>query len=735
MKAAPVLLFFCVVVSGGPARPAPLDYPRPADPTRPSEILVQATVTPNRADTQILSVTAPPSVPTAPTPAPPTPVAVFPWEQFTMPPTAAPVTYLPLYEQKVQFAGYAQFEFNSLTQTIALQDKIMDAVCSAEYPSTVAAYTRQIMLKLIDGLPVDNDSGFTAMAKCQDGDCTGRAQSLARDETARLCVLPSAPRAVDSTSMASLIPVVTVPAPAAKPATVKPTATNPTVAKPAPGAAPVSQSHAVAGPAPMTAATAKPTLYPVAGPVAGPVPASMATATAGSYLPKMFPAYPAVQPAASAFAPAYAAPVYNTPSYSASLPIGAKMLTVPSNVQYNPAASYQPFAAVGAVYGAPLQSVSQLTNRRQANSPSFPISVPGKVPIKAASTPAPIYGAFSTSWPAYLSDFHDNCYTKATVVTVCVKPTLPVNPTNGAGVFAPQCVGNCGKKVGFCYCDDQCSLTGDCCPGFVYQEVCAELVPVSTVYIPPVVSAQCIGHCGNKVGFCYCDDTCHISGDCCPGFVYSTQCSAAAAVANPKLTASIPVISSFTNATAIAAAATSAAKTAAAAVAAAVVPTAAPAVQVVGVSAGEAVYNYPNCGAGCLTTTGKQKVGAVYKVDNVCYRALSDCGGCLHYPPLYPTHLQLIPCPDPSNGVNLVCKGQCGNKVGFCWCDATCSVRGDCCPGFVFTVHCAAADVPAAQKASDMSCKGQCGGYTGKCWCDYSCMQTKDCCADIDLNC
>jgi len=65
----------------------------------------------------------------------------------------------------------------------------------------------------------------------------------------------------------------------------------------------------------------------------------------------------------------------------------------------------------------------------------------------------------------------------------------------------------------------------------------------------------------------------------------------------------------------------------------------------------EPAYNYPACAPGCLVNNGgcpsnlscHQVQDRVYKIDGQCYRAYSDCLGCLKDPSKYPDRLILQP--------------------------------------------------------------------------------------------
>lgn len=124
----------------------------------------------------------------------------------------------------------------------------------------------------------------------------------------------------------------------------------------------------------------------------------------------------------------------------------------------------------------------------------------------------------SRKWPIQYYNLFDNCFSNTTRAAMCViTDTVNILP-----IVSGPCTGNCGKKVGYCFCDNICLNNGDCCPGFSFQLQC-DVTPPS---IPTVVtSLACENKCGEKVGFCYCDSECAITGDCCVGFSFPLQCA------------------------------------------------------------------------------------------------------------------------------------------------------------------------------------------------------------------
>ena len=64
------------------------------------------------------------------------------------------------------------------------------------------------------------------------------------------------------------------------------------------------------------------------------------------------------------------------------------------------------------------------------------------------------------------------------------------------------------------------------------------------------------------------------------------------------------------------------------------------------------IYSYPECKPDCLINNGgcpngincHQVNGRVYKVNSLCYEAISGCYGCLNNPSSYPDHLKLTDC-------------------------------------------------------------------------------------------
>lgn len=85
---------------------------------------------------------------------------------------------------------------------------------------------------------------------------------------------------------------------------------------------------------------------------------------------------------------------------------------------------------------------------------------------------------------------------------------------NAAGtceaVSGPTCAGSCGaQSPDGCYCDNLCTMYGDCCPD--YQAECVD----------GPAESSCAGVCdsGQQPSGCYCDDTCEGYGDCCSDYV------------------------------------------------------------------------------------------------------------------------------------------------------------------------------------------------------------------------
>merc|ERR1711924_515061 len=59
-------------------------------------------------------------------------------------------------------------------------------------------------------------------------------------------------------------------------------------------------------------------------------------------------------------------------------------------------------------------------------------------------------------------------------------------------------------------------------------------------------------------------------------------------------------------------------------------------------------YEYPSCRPGCMGSDSGAHVnqipGAVYKVAGKCYKAVTNCWGCLKNPTSHPTELRPISC-------------------------------------------------------------------------------------------
>ena len=66
------------------------------------------------------------------------------------------------------------------------------------------------------------------------------------------------------------------------------------------------------------------------------------------------------------------------------------------------------------------------------------------------------------------------------------------------------------------------------------------------------------------------------------------------------------------------------------------------------------IYEYPDCIPVCLVNNDgcpndincHQIHGAIYRIDNECYKAVNGCSDCLADPDRYPQSLQPIICPD-----------------------------------------------------------------------------------------
>jgi len=86
----------------------------------------------------------------------------------------------------------------------------------------------------------------------------------------------------------------------------------------------------------------------------------------------------------------------------------------------------------------------------------------------------------------------------------------------------------------------------------------------------------------------------------------------------------------------------------------------------------DVIADYPNCGQNCLTNYGgcpngncHQVRDRVYRVNNKCYQAITNCWGCLPYPNNYPSHL------NPLSECKIVhdfpsCKPNCLTNNGGC---------------------------------------------------------------------
>jgi hypothetical protein len=70
------------------------------------------------------------------------------------------------------------------------------------------------------------------------------------------------------------------------------------------------------------------------------------------------------------------------------------------------------------------------------------------------------------------------------------------------------------------------------------------------------------------------------------------------------------------------------------------------------------------------------------------------------------------------------CEGHCGGPATGCWCDASCTGFGDCCPDF------------ADACTPPNSCDGRCGTQApAGCWCDTACSGFGDCCPNFGAAC
>jgi hypothetical protein len=91
------------------------------------------------------------------------------------------------------------------------------------------------------------------------------------------------------------------------------------------------------------------------------------------------------------------------------------------------------------------------------------------------------------------------------------------------------------------------------------------------------------------------------------------------------------------------------------------------------------------------------------------------------------------------------CSGQCGKKLGNCWCDTACNKTNDCCPDQA--QFCGPAPLTLASCAGANLCElmhscslfilivGACGLVSDGCYCDSDCAQNGDCCSDYQLQC
>jgi hypothetical protein len=86
--------------------------------------------------------------------------------------------------------------------------------------------------------------------------------------------------------------------------------------------------------------------------------------------------------------------------------------------------------------------------------------------------------------------------------------------TSGSCTPAPceitgLCAGVCGGQSTFgCWCDESCKVLGDCCPG-----ICSDCPQTGFCPPPP---GPCAGFCGEFSPFgCACDELCDLFGDCC----------------------------------------------------------------------------------------------------------------------------------------------------------------------------------------------------------------------------
>lgn len=85
----------------------------------------------------------------------------------------------------------------------------------------------------------------------------------------------------------------------------------------------------------------------------------------------------------------------------------------------------------------------------------------------------------------------------------------------------------CGRKSADCWCDYQCTQTGDCCTD--YYVTCGDNSPLQKWLH---TGGSCLANCGGFVKYdmgpnhaitgCWCDPECYLEGDCCPNF--QSQC-------------------------------------------------------------------------------------------------------------------------------------------------------------------------------------------------------------------
>lgn len=125
--------------------------------------------------------------------------------------------------------------------------------------------------------------------------------------------------------------------------------------------------------------------------------------------------------------------------------------------------------------------------------------------------------------------------------------------------------------------------------------------------------------------------------------------------------------------------------------------------------------NEGQAGVGAINIPGTP-VNAVYNgsVMNACFNLGST--GVFTATDLVALH-ELYD-PDPSSCQE---SDACGDQApGGCWCDAGCTIYGDCC-----------LDGPCATTENSCQESGSCGVQTpGGCWCDAACTEFGDCCLD-----